>query len=83
MVGADLAMYAAKHGGRDRHAPFSARTLEEAEAMLLAAPVARLPTPPVLTFPGTSDRDRAGRGDGIPADAVARPKRGEGEPAWR
>ena len=40
MVGADLAMYAAKHGGRDRHAPFSARTLEEAEAMLLAAPVA-------------------------------------------
>jgi len=43
MVGADLAMYAAKHGGRDRHAPFTARTLEEAEAMLRAAPVARPP----------------------------------------
>jgi diguanylate cyclase (GGDEF)-like protein/PAS domain S-box-containing protein len=48
MVGADLAMYAAKHGGRDRHAPFTARTLEDAEAMLLAAPVAR-PADPAST----------------------------------
>jgi diguanylate cyclase (GGDEF)-like protein/PAS domain S-box-containing protein len=48
MVGADLAMYAAKHAGRDRHAPFSARTLEEAEAMLLATPVAR-PADPAST----------------------------------
>jgi diguanylate cyclase (GGDEF)-like protein len=48
MVGADLAMYAAKHGGRDRHAPFSPRTLEDAEAMLLAAPVAR-PSDPAST----------------------------------
>jgi len=48
MVGADLAMYAAKHAGRDRHAPFTARTLDEAEAMLLAAPVAR-PADPAST----------------------------------
>jgi diguanylate cyclase (GGDEF)-like protein/PAS domain S-box-containing protein len=48
MVGADLAMYAAKHGGRDRHAPFTARTLEDAEAMLLAVPVAQ-PTDPAST----------------------------------
>jgi len=48
MVGADYAMYAAKHGGRDRHAPFTARTLEDAEAMLLTAPVAR-PADPAST----------------------------------
>jgi len=48
MVGADLAMYAAKRGGRDRHAPFSARTLEDAGAMLFARPVAR-PADPAST----------------------------------
>ncbi|HEX3804452.1 MAG TPA: diguanylate cyclase [Solirubrobacteraceae bacterium] len=47
MVGADLAMYAAKHGGRDRHAPFSARTALQTDPVLLE-PVAS-PTDPAST----------------------------------
>ncbi len=40
MVGADLAMYEAKHGGRDRHAPFSGRTPRTDDPARLSAPVA-------------------------------------------
>ena len=40
MVGADLAMYAAKHGGRNRHAPFSTRTQAgEDDPTRLSSPV--------------------------------------------
>jgi diguanylate cyclase (GGDEF)-like protein/PAS domain S-box-containing protein len=39
MIGADLAMYAAKHGGRDRHAPFSKRMAPQGDPMLLASPL--------------------------------------------
>ncbi len=47
MVGADLAMYAAKHGGRDRHAPFSGRTHLQADPLMLE-PVAS-PSDPAST----------------------------------
>jgi diguanylate cyclase (GGDEF)-like protein/PAS domain S-box-containing protein len=47
MISADLAMYAAKHGGRDRHAPFSGRMAIEPDPMLLE-PVAS-PSDPAST----------------------------------
>ncbi len=40
MVGADLAMYEAKHGGRDRHAPFSGRTPRADDPARLSTPIA-------------------------------------------
>lgn len=40
MLGADLAMYAAKHGGRNRHAPFTARTSADTDPALMTTRIA-------------------------------------------
>lgn len=52
MIGADLAMYAAKHGGRDRYAPFSSATPLTADRTFNAQPV----VPPVETMGRTDPR---------------------------